>query len=157
MNGYIVSVIAASAVVAFGSLISYGGATARISRAAMAMVLIYTITLPIFSVTDDLSDIVFTDGLDDLRVEYDMDDTLFYENTAAAFSEGVRRLVCSEYGLDSGEVTVSVRALDVELMCAEKIIVILSGRASGADARSIARTVEEAKLGECEVKIVLGK
>ncbi len=157
MSGYIVSVMAATAVVALGGLISYGGQTARVSRAAMAMVLLYTVTLPIISVTDDLSDIISTDYFEQLKVEYDVGDTLFYEHTSEAFADGVERLVCDEHGLDGTGVEVSVRALDVETMRAEKIIIILSGRAATADARSVAQTVEDAGLGECEVKIDLGR
>lgn len=157
MSGYIVSVMAATAVVALGGLVSYGGQTGRVSRAAMAMVLLYTVTLPIISVTDDLSDLVSTDYFEQLKVEYDVGDTLFYEHTSAAFADGVRKLVCDEHGLDGTGVDVSVRALDVESMCAEKIIIILSGRAAAADARSVMQTVEDAGLGECEVKIDLGR
>lgn len=157
MNGYIISVMAASAVVALGGLISYGGRVARISRAAMAMVLLYTVTLPIISATSDISDLISDDYFEDLRVEYEMDDTLFYEHTSRAFCEGVCRLVCSEHALNGEDVSVSVREFDVENMRAEKIIVILSGGAATADARSVVQTVEKAGLGECEVKIVLAK
>ncbi len=155
MSGYIISVMTATAIVALGGLVSYGGSLSKISRAAMAMVLLYTVTLPIISVTGDLSELVFSDCFDGIRVEYDPNDTLFYEHTAAAFSDGVRKYVCGEYGLSEGEVTVSVRDLDVETMRAGKIIIILSGRAAAADARSIAEAVKSAELGECEVKIDL--
>ena len=157
MSDYIISVMAAGAVVALGSLASYGGKTERISRAAMAVVLLYTVTLPIFSVTGDISDLISTDFFEGLRVEYDQGDTLFYENTASAFCDGVARFVCEECDLDRGEVRVRVTGLDLESMRAEKITVILSGRAVSADARLIAEAVESADLGECEVMIDLAK
>lgn len=157
MSEYIISVMAASAVVALGSLASYGGNIARISRAAMAVVLLYTVTLPIFSVTGDISDLISTDFFEGLRVEYDQSDTLFYENTASAFCDGVARFVCEECDLDRGEVCVRVTGLDLESMRAEKITVTLSGRAVSADARLIAEAVESANLGECEVMIDLAK
>ncbi len=157
MSGYIISVMAATAVVALGGLISYGGGTARISRAAMAMVLLYTVTLPIISVTGDVSQLISEDFFDDIKVEYDPDDTLFYERTASAFSDGVKKFVCGEYRFADDDVRVTVRSLDVESMRAEKIIIVLSGRAIIADARSVAETVEDAGLGECEVKIDVGR
>ena len=61
MSEYIISVMAASAAVALGGLISYGGKTERISRAAMAMVLLYTVTYPIISVTGSITDIISSD------------------------------------------------------------------------------------------------
>lgn len=157
MSGYIISVMAATAVVALGGLVSYGGGTARVSRAAMAMVLLYTVTLPIISVTGNLSDLISTDFFDGIRVEYDPTDTEFYEHTAEAFCDGVRRLVCDELGFDEDDVAVSVRALEVESMRADKIIIVLSGRAATADARFVSRLVEDAELGECEVRIDLGR
>ena len=157
MSDYIISVMAASALVALGGLISYGGKTERISRAAMSMVLIYTVTLPIISATGDVSELFSTDFFDDLNFECEPGDTVFYENTAAAFCDGVERFVCEEFDLDGADVDVSVRALDLERMRAEKITVILSGRAVSADARLIADRVENAALGECEVMIDLAK
>lgn len=157
MSDYIVSVMAASTVVALGGLISYGGKTERISRAAMAMVLIYTVTLPIISVTGDISSLISTDFLDGLKVEYDPSDTRFYENTARAFCDGVEDFVCERCDIDSADVSVTVDGLDVETMRAGKITVFLSGRAVSADARLIAEAVESAGLGECEVMINLAK
>ena len=156
MKGYVISVMAASAVVALGSLVSYGGKTERTSRAAMAMVLLYAVTYPIISVTGSISDVISTDFFEGLRVECDQSDTLFYKNTAAAFCDGVERLVCGECKLADGDVSVTVVSLDVESMRAEKITVILSGSAVIADARLIARLVEDAGLGKCEVVIDLG-
>ena len=123
----------------------------------MAMVLLYTVTLPIFSVTGGISDLISTDFFEGLRVEYDQSDTLFYEKTASAFCDGVARFVCEECDLDKDEVGVRVTGLDLESMRAEKITVILSGRAVSADARLIAEAVESADLGECEVMIDLAK
>lgn len=157
MSGYIISMIAASVIVALGGLISYGGGTARVSRAAMAMVLLYTATVPIISVTGDLSGLLSKDYFADLKVEYDQSDTLFYDHTEQAFAVGVRKFVCEEYDLDVGDVSVSVRELDLESMRAKKIIVILSGRAAVSDARRIAGAVEDAGLGECEVIIDIAK
>ena len=157
MSGYIISMIAASVIVALGGLVSYGGGTARVSRAAMATVLLYTATLPIISVTGDLSQLLSKDYFADLKVEYDQSDTLFYEHTEQAFAVGVRKFVFGEHGLDTGDVSVSVRELDVESMRAKRIIVILSGRAVTSDARKIAEAVEDAGLGECEVIIDIAK
>lgn len=156
MSGYIISVMAATAVVALGSIVSYGGGAARVSRAAMAVVLLYTVTLPIFSVTSDLSGLISEDYFDNLHVQYDVGDSLFYERTEAAFSEGVKKLVCGEYNFNSDNVTVSTNGFDVEAMRAEKITVILSGHAITADTRSVVELIEDTGLGECEVKIDLG-
>ena len=157
MSGYLISVMAATLTVALGGLVSYGGATSRASRAAMGVVLLYTVTVPIISVTGSLSELINTDYFENIRVEYDEDGTVFYEHTAAAFSEGVQRLVCDEYGLDAADVFVRVLSLDVETMRAERVMIILSGRAVIADARAIAYTVESAELGECEVTVDLGR
>ena len=157
MTEYIISVMAATALVALGGLVTYGGKTERVSRAAMAVVLLFVVTVPIFSATGGISDLFSSDFFEELKVECDSGDTLFYENTVAAFCDGVERLVCREHGLEGDNVQVSVRALDVESMRAERIIIVLRGRAVSADARLIAETVMDAGLGECEVKIDLGR
>lgn len=157
MSGYIISVMAATLVVALGGLISYGGSMARISRAAMAMILLYTVTLPIISLTGSFSELVSEDFFDGIRVEYDPDGTVFYDRTASAFSDGVKKFLCDKYRFNEGDVSISVRGLDIETMRAEKVIVILSGRAVTADARLVVEAVEDAQLGECEVKIDVGR
>lgn len=157
MSGYLISVMAATLVVALGVLVSYGGRTARLSSAAMGIVLLYTVTVPLISMTSDLSGLLNVDYLDEFKVECDVNDTLFYDRTVVAFSEGVERLVCEKYDLKSDDVYVSARSLDIETMRAEKVIIILSGRAVSADARSIEEAIESAGLGECEVKIDFGK
>ena len=53
------------------------------------------------------------------------------------------------------KISKAIDTIDVENMRAEKIIIIVSGRAAMADARSVAGRVENAGLGECEVKIDL--
>ena len=95
MSGYIISLISASVIVALAGLVSYGGGTARVSRAAMAIVLLYTATLPIISVTGDLSELISKDYFADLKPEYDLSGTLLYEHTEQAFADGVRKFVCS--------------------------------------------------------------
>jgi len=151
---YIGSVVTAALLVTVGGLAAYGsGAVARTSRAAMAILLLYAVSVPVLALIPDFNGDDVGSLLDDFRVEIGEDDALYYERTVKAYGDGVRALVCDKFSLDGEDVEVTVTGLDFEKMRAERVLIVLSGSAVYADARRIAETVEDAELGECEVRL----
>ena len=153
LDGYVISVVFASVLVALGGYISYGSAS-RTVKAATYIILLYVITTPIISLLSGFEDISLDGGFDFDDVVYD--DESFSETACEAFTEGICALVASEYKLSGDDIAVYVFDFDFEKMRAGKIRIILSGRAVSADFRSIENFVAESGLGECEVKIDFG-
>ncbi|MBQ8689514.1 MAG: hypothetical protein IJ515_04035 [Clostridia bacterium] len=155
MSEYIISVIAAASVVALGSFISYSGkGDKKTASAAMSVILLYTVITPIISFVSDFTPSDVGDFFDELRVPEEKESE-YYDVAKDAFCDGIKKMVCEEFSLSSKDVSVSVSGFQLEDMRAQRVKIILSGRAALADARRIAASVTDAGLGECEVEILL--
>ena len=80
-----------------------------------------------------------------------------YEAVAEeAFSRGVASAVADEFSLDEKNLRVELYGFDFENMKAERIRVILSGRAALADYKGIEKYVNGLDIGVCECEIEIG-
>ncbi len=151
MSGYLGSVIAVSAVVAFCGIIMKEGGNDGISRAAMGIILLSAVITPAISLACEIADFDIDAILDSSETEGGEN---VYEQTAEdAFCRGVEKLICDEYSLSADNVEVRVFGFDITRMCAAKIKIILSGSASLADSRAICAYVRECGLGDCEAEL----
>lgn len=155
MGEYLSFVIGAAAVVALGGLLAHGGVTEKSTRAALGVILLATVATPLVGGIRELGELTLDGVLGDYSVEIDEEDSACYETAEEAFCEGIRSEVCAEFSLEADEVTVLVFGFELTEMRAEKIKIILSGRAACADSRSIAAHVRGAGLGDCEVELEL--
>ena len=150
MREYVVSVVAVSTLAALAVFISYGGASERAVKGAVSVILIYTLCMPIVDMVGDFS-------VENLNFELQLEDvessSEYFETVEEAFTRGVKSYVCEEFGLDGGEVFVKIQGFAIESMRAERISIVLSGRAALSDVTRIAEAVKNAGLGECEVNI----
>ena len=150
MKEYVISVVAVSLLSALAIFMSYGGGSERAVRAAVSVILIYTVCMPVIDLISDFS-------AEDLRFEFSEDtaagESEYIAVAKEAFTEGVKKFICEEFNLNVGEVSVAVRDFDFEKMKARRIYVLLSGRAALADCSRIENAVMGAALGECEVDI----
>ena len=64
--------------------------------------------------------------------------------------------VAKEFSLDAGEVEALASGFDFEKMRADKIKVILSGRAAASDYRLIEEYLNKLEIGEFKVEIKIG-
>ena len=74
-----------------------------------------------------------------------------------AFTDGVKAMICEKFSLESDLVDVRVYGFDFEKMKAERIKVLLSGKAAAASYKDIEKYVEDSRLGECDAEIEIGE
>ena len=140
-----------SFVVGVASLISYREKKDKATRFALGILLIYVTLSPLPALFEELDeapsfDISVPDGYDES-----------YKTVARdAFEEGIGKAIADRFSLLRENVTVIAEGFDFANMRAEKIRVILSGRAALADYSSIERYVNEFDIGECEAEIEIG-
>lgn len=151
MSEYAIGVFVISALVGLLSHLSYRG-RGDPSRLALAIVMLYVVISPLATMTDKLDfDSIF-------EVEYDS--SIIgggYEGVAEdAFCEGIVSAVANEFSLSENDLRVEVRGFDFEKMKAEKIRVILSGRAALADYKGIEKYINGLSIGVCECEIEIG-
>ena len=151
MSEYAIGVFLISAIVGVLSHLSYGGKN-DISRLALSVLMLYVIIAPLADMvknTDfqnlfdtDYSDEIITDG---------------YEGIAEdAFARGIESAVAEQFSLSADNIRVKVVGFDFENMRAEKIRVILSGRAALADYKAVEKYLDGLNIGVCECEIEIG-
>ena len=147
MREYAVSVFVISAVAAILSQLAYKGRSDP-SRFAISVIVLYVVIAPLGSVLGELDiDSIFSPTLN-------LPSEQGYEQIAAdAFADGIAKAVAEEFSLERENLRVELRGFDFENMRAEKIRVILSGRAALADYKEIERYVDRLGTGDCECEI----
>lgn len=81
------------------------------------------------------------------------DETLYAERSEEAFCLGIRKAIAERFSIDPENVSVSVTGYDPGSVRAERICVVLRGRAAIADTRGIRAYVSGLGVGECEVEL----
>lgn len=151
MREYFVSVGAVSVICAVATLIGYRNGD-KGAKIALSVLLLYTLATPVISFVESGFDFSI-DNSESLPPETSIEDTVYYDVAKDAFADGVVSYVCNEFSLDRSFVSAYVYGFDIKSMRAEKIKLILTGRAVYADARAIVSAVRKAGLGECEVEL----
>ena len=142
--------VCTSAVVSFGMLAMRPGEE-RIGGAALGIVLLAAMLVPLLSLFGSVGDISSEDIFGTVEVETDEGD--YVERTRVAFEKGVAEAVADEFSLGKEDVRACAYGYDFEGVRAEKIKIILSGAAAYSDSRSVAAFVRESGLGEGEVEL----
>ena len=141
-----------SAVLAVCGILSYKGRESGAMRFAFATLLVYVTLTPILSLIHSEGGLRLPDhGFD--PEDYSKD---YYNVAQSAFCDGIERLICEEYALDADEVRVGAVGFSFEYMRAEKIEIVLSGKAALADRVGIEKFVNKQGFGACEVEIEIG-
>lgn len=153
MSQYLTSLVLVSALVGICSYISYGEKEEKAAKGAMALMLVCVTVAPLVSlvssaVTDDW---FYTYG--ENIPEISIDDTDFAENAEKAFSRGIKSFLKEEFFVAEGDCEVLLFRFDSVEMKAEKIKIILKGKAALADSRGIAEKINGMNIGKCEVEI----
>lgn len=155
MTEYLGFLISASAVVALGTLTAHTGRSHGAVKLALGVMLLSASVVPLISIV--------TDAVDDASIIFDeqitgdgFSDTIYEKTAEDAFSDGIKKLVVSEFSVNSSEVEVCVFDFKVDEMRAEMVKIILSGSAIYVDQRSLRLRVENLGLGKCEVELEIG-
>lgn len=150
MSEYLVMLFGTVALLGIFSLIVYSEGDTAV-RFGFAVLLIYSATVPLGRLV--LSEEIEFPSFDVSEGESPEE---LYLTAEKAFCEGVRSLVTKEFSLDGDDLRILAEGFDFEKMSAERIRVILSGRAALADYKKIEELIEDSGLGECEVEIEIG-
>lgn len=153
MTEYIAGVVAVSILASLASFFSYGGASERAVRAAIAMILIYTVCVPAIRLFADAS----PDDISlDISADCELSDGEYTRVAEAAFCDGISSYISEKFHLNKEEIAVAAYGFEFEKMRAERISVTLRGRAALSDCTRIADAVSKTGIGECEVNIKIG-
>ena len=152
MKAYLISVVLICAMVSLASHFLSGTEAARYGRLALAVVLLWAVISPLFSLLSALPELP---SLPDFPSEED-GSPLYEARAEEAFCEGVRAAVCEKFSLEESEVSVRTEGFDVASMRAQRICILLKGKGTLSDTFSIASFVEAEGLGECVVEIEFG-
>ena len=134
------------------SYVAYGESGERCLKAASSLILVYILVSPAVTLIRNASEYqIYDGGYADFTEE--IKDSEMSESAEAAFCEGIRKYVCEKFSLSEGDVKVKAFGFEFKSMKAEKIKIILSGKAVFADNRGIADEIVRCGLGECEVEL----
>lgn len=147
-----ISIFSASAFLSALSHISYSSKLESFRRFAFGVLLFFVVCNPIFSVFDG-----FRGDFENIFPEFpSVDDTAGEEIFEKSFAEGIKGTVCEKFSLKYDEVRVLCEEFSKEDYTAEKIRIILCGRAAASDYREIEKYINEMDIGECKVEIEIG-
>ena len=152
MREYIASLICTAAILAILSVLSYKYDSDVGRRAAFAVLIIWITLVPLVKHINknEISFPTFDTDMSEYKEEYKS----IAEN---AFTDGVKAMICEKFSLESDLVDVRVYGFDFEKMKAERIKVLLSGKAAAASYKDIEKYVEDSRLGECDAEIEIGE
>ena len=148
MGEYFTGVFAVLAVVLFCGFISYRRKRSSAARMALSILIIHTVLMPLGSIASgDLS----------FDIEAPDPDTFeggdYAEVAREAFCEGISKLIAEEFSLDAKNISVYATGFEFSSMRAERISVLLSGRAAFADPSAIEKYINGLDVGRCECEI----
>lgn len=144
---YALGALGICALTALAGFISYRGNADGAAKGALAVILLFSLVSAFSSIDFDFSfDISGEQFLPEGGGEYE-------RVGREALEAGIRRLIADRYSLPEENISVRAEGYDFSAMRAERIFVLLSGRAVYADARAIKNYISEQGLGECEVDI----
>ena len=152
LSEYFASVVLISSLVAFFELFSYSGGEEKGERLAVSVIMIYLIISPLIPIVEGLSDF---DISEITGTGAEISDGAYLEVSEESFKEGIAKLLYEKWGLEKNKTVVTVVGFDFNKMKAEYIIITLLSKGASVDFHEIEAYIEEAGLGECEVKYAI--
>ena len=156
LTEYLCSIVIFSIAVGFVSFVAYPGKSEKTIKFATALLLLYTVLTPVFTLMADVGEKDFNEIFDSGFDTENGAEEEYISVAENAFKEGICKLLCSKYGVKADEMNIFLYNFDFKNMRCEKIKIVLFGKSALADTRGICACVEEEGLGKCEVDIRLG-
>ncbi len=144
---YVISVLSA---VAFSSFAMYDNEKMRSSRTAIGIILLAALAVPFINMVASVSEI---NPEDYLTYEGEYDESVRDSAAKEAFLNGIRLSVSEKFLIPQEHISVECQGFSFEKMRAEKITLVLSGKAAFSDIRAVRDYIKKSDLGECEVSI----
>jgi hypothetical protein len=153
LSDYLITVALISVTVGILDYLSYPSKMREAVRIFASVIIIYALITPVLTFVNRIPD----NGNLGIQLPSELPNNGTYETVAKqAFENGICKLLYTKYGIDDEDVSVSAQGFDVREMRAERIVVILSGRAALVDYRGVEEYISGLSLGNCEVKIRIG-
>lgn len=149
-NGF-VYIMALLFAIAFSSFAAYDAERTRAARTALGVILLAALATLFVNTLGDLGNTSFTDFP---QYSTPKEESLIEKGTQEAFVRGIEQAIVQKFSLLEDDVTVTCAGFDFESARAQKIEVLLSGKAAFADIRAVREYVEKFRLGECEVTVL---
>ncbi len=150
MREYFASVTVTVSIVVALFALAFRGRRDISMKMAFGILITYTVLTPLTAFTD--SEMKFPEIS---LPSYDFSED-YIDVCERAFVDGIKRLISDRYGIDGDEISVSVFGFSFENMSADRISVLLSGRAALSDRYAIEDFITKEGLGRCEVEIRIG-
>lgn len=151
MSEYAISVFAICLVGGVGLTLSYG--QGRAERLAVGIIILCVILAPL---VESISHFDPDGWLSEIDIPENGEGTELGGVIEDAFADGIAKAVAEKFSLDSEDIRVRLYDFDQTSLRAEKIRIILSGRAALADYKAIEKYIDGMEIGECDVEIEIG-
>ena len=148
MSEYLMEVFGILAIIGALSLLTYG--SGRAESVALAIICLYILASPLVELVGGFKPEGFFDSIKIPEVEIGSGYDAVIED---AFADGIGRAVADKFLLRKEDIRVRLVGFDSERMRAEKIQLILSGRAALADYKAVEKYIDSLSLGEGSVEI----
>lgn len=135
-----------------GVCLSLSHGSGRVQSLAIGIITLFVILSPLSDMVSHFDPDGWLDSSDFPEYETGEMDYIIED----AFAEGLSRAVAEKFSLDSEDIRVRLYGFNKNEMSAEKIMIILSGRAALADYKAVEKYVREMEVGECSVEIEIG-
>ena len=120
---------------------------------AVGIVTLYVIISPLIGY---ISEFDTEEWLSSIKNEEFDTEGEFHSAIEDAFKRGITLAVAEEFSIQSEEIRVEVSGFDPTKMTADRIRIVLSGRAAMSDYKAVKKYVDGLNLGECDVEIEIG-
>lgn len=151
MSGYAISVFVICLVGGICLTLSHGGG--KTESLAVGIIILWVILSPL---GESLSHFDPESWLDSVEIGDYEGDGQIGSVIEDAFAEGIASAVAEKFSLDTENIRVRLYGFDQSRLSAERIRIILSGRAAFADYKAVEKYIDEMNIGECEVEIEIG-
>lgn len=151
MSEYMISVFGICLVGGACTILAYG--QGRVESLVVGIITLWIILLPI---ADCIRHFEPDNWLDSIEIPDYTTNSQIGEVIEDAFAQGVTDSVAEKFSLNSEDIRVRLYDFDDGKLRADRIRIILSGRAVFADYKAIEKYINEMDIGVCNVEIEMG-
>lgn len=150
MSEYALAVFGICLVV--GICLALLGGSAKAQSLALGIITLWVILSPLGDIIEHFNPNSWMDSIDIPDYDSGEIDALIED----AFADGICTAVADKFSLDRRDIRVRLYGFDKEKMRADKIMIILSGRAALSDYKAVEKYINSLEVGEGNVEIEIG-
>ena len=151
MSEYMIAVFGICLVGGACTILAYG--QGRVESLVIGIITLWIILMPI---ADGIRHFEPDSWLDSIEIPDNGNESQIGEVIEDAFAQGVADSVAEKFSLNREDIRVRLYDFDDKELSADRIRIILSGRAVIADYKAIEKYINEMDIGVCDVEIEMG-